>query len=81
MTKAKEGTLEAMKDTNRAVPGTLTLGKLAEQVKALLEQGVDPNTPIYSEGCDCTGEADELVYTAENQIYPARIELTRLYPG
>jgi hypothetical protein len=40
----------------------VTLQELIEQAQALLSQGAPPTALVYSEGCDCVGEATELTF-------------------
>lgn len=40
---------------------TLKLQELRDRLQALLDQGTDPGTHVHTEGCDCDGEAVDVV--------------------
>ncbi len=44
----------------------MTLKDLIEQAQNLLYKGVSPDAVVFSEGCDCDGEADQLVLNERN---------------
>lgn len=50
----------------------MTLKELAEQAQKLLADGVPADSPVYADGCDCTGAASGLVLDATS--VPVRYE-------
>lgn len=42
------------------VDGVMTLQQLHDRAAELLKT-MPPETPVYSDGCDCTGEAADLI--------------------
>lgn len=50
----------------------MTLKQLRDKAQALLDSGVSEDTPVFSDGCDCIGEAQDLVLKgpfSENSSY------------